>query len=180
MVALFSAAHAEHKGEILAFGAEALAARRLRASPPGTFAVLDPTDWLTELARNTMPWGDGAAGLVTCAADVEPDAREMMFQEGPLGTVLCASEDELSLGEGAYSVYEWIRKDCDGMYEPPDPAAYLGIHVAECDYLEWQGDDGWALNQEAWREEVRRRCIVEFAAIVAEWRTNFFEALLSG
>ena len=177
LIALYGAAGAEYKGEILASAAEAIAVQRLCAFTTHDPEPPDPSDWLSELAENTMPTGNGAAGLVGCAAEVEPDAREMIFQEGWLGTVLCASEDELSLGENAYSVYMSIRENADD--RPPDPAAYLGIHVPKDDYQEWQ-DDGWVLNEEAWQAEIRRRCMLEFASMIAYWRHDFFEALLSG
>jgi hypothetical protein len=177
LVRLYACLGASGKGDTLWAAAQALAAQRVAGLKGSDGQPVDPGEWLADLASSTMPTGDGAAGLVEYASGVEPDARRMMFQEGCLSTVLCASEEALSLGEGAYLVYMSIRGNADE--EPPDPAPYIGIKVPQEDYLEWQ-DDGWVVNEQAWQAEIRRRCILDFAAMIAEWRGNFFDALLSG
>jgi len=39
--------------------------------------------------------------------------------------------------------------------------------------------DEWVLDEKAWQAEIRQRCVLEFAQLIAHWRRNFFEALLS-
>ncbi len=129
-------------------------------------------DFTEKAARDAYPHGGDVARLIALASDVEPDARAMIFQEGLLETVTCVSEDEWSIGESAYSVYMSIRSNGDAIIELPDPAAYLGIHVPRSQFEAWQ-DDGLVLDREAWEAEIRRRCVVEFVALIAEWRGNF-------
>lgn len=179
LVGLYAQLNADGRGQVLIAAAEAMAAQRVHGRSSVDGKPLDPEEWLEALAEGTFPEHEGAARLVTVASDVEIDARTMMFQEGRLGTVLTASEDEESLGEGAYCVYGSIRMNTDAMYRPPTPEDYLCIHVPKDDFEEWHGDER-VLNEEAWEAEVRRRCVLQFASMIADWRNNFFEALLAG
>ena len=178
LVGLYALLDSDGKGQVLIAAAQAVAAQRVRGQHAADGKPLEPTEWLDALAEDAYPQHDEAARLVDFAAGVEPDARELMFQEGQLGTVLCTSEDEELLGENAYRTYMSIRATTDAMLDPPDPAGVLRIHVAKDDFEEWQ-DNERVLNEGAWQAEVERRCILNFASMIAWWRSNFFEALLS-
>lgn len=179
LVALYAQLHVDGRGQVLIAAAEAMAAQRVRGRESADGKPLDPMEWLDALAEDTFPRLDEAARLVAFAVGVEPDARELMFDGGRLGTVLTSSEEEESLGEGVYCAYQSIRSNTTPMYEPPDPAAHLGIHVPREEFEEWQGDER-VCDKDAWEDEVRRRCILQFASMIAAWRGNFFDALLSG
>lgn len=179
LVALYAQLHADGRDKVLIAAAEAVAALRVRGRLSADGKPLDPVKWLDALAEDTFPRHDEAARLVDFAAGVEPEARSMMFDGGRLGTVLTSFEEEDSLGEDVYCVYQSIRSNTTPMYEPPDPAAHLGIHVPREDFEEWQNDE-WVCDKDAWEGEIRRRCILQFASMIAAWRSSFFEALLSG
>ncbi len=137
---------AQGKCDVLNAGARALASLHVRIE---IGSVLDADDWLIDLARKTFPHSHSVAALITAAADIEPDARRMIFQEGVLGTLLCAAEEEAALGASALAVFTSIIELSGDWLAPALPA-------------DGRGCDGEA-----------------FADLIADWRRAFYSALLA-
>ena len=154
LVDTYSMSGIDGKSAFIAAGVELLAEEHLRAQSSAQGEV--PTaaeDWLRELASAAMPEYDGAARLISFAAGVEIDAREILFQEGHLATVLSPSELDQSLGEGLLITYESIRDASTAVADLPDPTDYLGIDVPEAEF-ERRINDEWVFDREAWKPRI--------------------------
>lgn len=178
LVGLYAELSGGGRDEVLDAAVRAMAAEQVRGRSANDGAPVDPDEWLTELAEEAYPDRDEAAQLLAFASNVESDARAIILGDGPLPIVLCGSHCEYARGEQLYLGYMYVRSTSDADGVAPDPAAYLGVHVSEGDFEKWQ-DDGWVPDSDAWQSEVRHRCILHFASMVALWRSNFFAALLS-
>ncbi|PZO14835.1 MAG: hypothetical protein DCF26_14420 [Burkholderiales bacterium] len=168
------------QGKLLTEAVEALARQKIDPSTAIPQNAVDPNEWLNDLAKKSYPDHSDVARLITLAADFQPDSRGMIFSDGWLEPVLCASQDEYVHGEGIYSGYMHvlgITDDYLGLM--PAPSTYFNIQVAQDDFSEFSHGEGWTLDKVAWEAEVRHQCVLRFASFVCEWRSDFFEAVLA-
>lgn len=175
LLAVYSALESASKCSVLTEAAELVAVQAMSALAAASPSPDEVSDWLTRLARDCAPRDE----LILRAAEFSLDPYEALFSEGPLATALCPSEDELDLAEGVYAGYVTIAAHDSASEDLPVIAKVLGIKVPTSQYQEWNGDE-WIVNEAAHEAEIRRRCVLECAGLVASWRSNFFEALLSG
>lgn len=167
------------KGELIAAAVAALAVQQGFGVMAQDGSAPDPKEWLDALAVGTYPEDDAVATLIGLASEVEPEARAMIFNDGMLAVARCPSEEEEAQGEGIYIGYEYVRANFDPNLWLPEPAKYLNIEVSRAIFTEWASDSP-VFDRDAWNDEVRRRCILVFISFVADWRRDFFAALISG
>lgn len=166
------------RGEVLNLTVRALVAQHIVVKL-GMQPTDDIQDWLIEKARATLPWDDEVAKLIGFARDLEGDIDFAMFPDGLVSGVLSSSECEYSVGEGMLAGYDYIKSTSDLGYDFPDPFDFLHVRVDKKDFSFLDAEAGWALDEDAYKEEVRHQCILKFASYVATWRAKFFKAVLS-
>jgi len=170
----------DEKTELLTAAAEAFVHPRLNGLCNSEGDPLEASDWLALLASETRPPESDFDDLICTDPQGTRGARRDVFQDGELPVVLCSSKDVFGWADGLLGQYLDMRTRSDFRDAFADPAVHFHVKVDEGDFEEWQDDEGWVLNEEAWNQEVRRQCALEITADLYRWRTNFFDELLSG
>lgn len=170
------------KPGLLSAAAEAVAAKRIGDLNCPTEDSVDVKSWLTGIADDTFPTSVecDAAALIIQMTDASGWSRNELFQEGVLGTLLSPASEEGVLGAGVHSSYSYLRSTLDIMSMPPDPAEYFATRVSQDDYRVQDDDGNLVPDLERWQQDVSAQCDGEFVALVAQWRMNFFQAVISG
>jgi len=166
--------------QVFTAAAEEVAKLRIAGLKDEQGSQIELHDWMTALADETRPHGDGAAQLMTFVRGFVLDADEIFFADGLLPMALGPSEDELILGQQILDSYDLAKSQADSVVYTPDAAECLGINPNKRDFKVFTDEEGWKFDEDAWNDETNRQCVLECASFVASWREQFFQALIGG